>query len=232
MEIYFEDKHYIIVNKPPKVPSQSDPTGDLDLCTMVRTYISKRDHVKKRPLYVVHRLDRPVGGLITFAKTQKAADLFSQMIKERSLKKTYLCVAYGQAKEGTTQLTHYLKKKSGQNVSIAVHKNNEGAKEARLSYTSLESIKVKRDQLNLLKVHLETGRHHQIRVQLSAAELPLWGDAKYHPQAKRKRNWTQIALWSFELSFIHPFTKEKISLQSKPPAIEPWTQFESILMAL
>ena len=229
MKIHFEDQYFIIADKPPKVPSQSDPTGDLDFCTMVENHINNRDGVRSTSLFLVHRLDRPVGGIIAYAKTKEAADRFSKMMKDRSLDKRYLCVTCGLAEIQEAKLVHYLKKKAGQNVSISVHKNNEGAKEARLAYKVLSTTKVKRDTLNLMEVALETGRHHQIRVQLSSENLPIWGDAKYHPQAKRKRNWTQIALWSHTLCFQHPFTKESIHLTSKPPATEPWTQFADIL---
>lgn len=229
MKVLFEDNHLIIVEKPPNVPSQSDPSGDKDLCTMVEEHIKKRDQLSRCTLYVVHRLDRPVGGIITYAKTKKAADQFTKLIQDRALSKTYLCVACGIPSMEESRLTHHLKKKAGQNVSIAVHKNNEGAKEAILSYKALGSVQVKRDSLTLMQVKLETGRHHQIRVQLSTEGLPLWGDAKYHPQAKRKRNWTQIALWSYELSFVHPVTQKNITLHSMPPTTEPWTQFSKLL---
>lgn len=228
MNILFEDEHMIIVSKPQNMPSQSDPSGDLDLCSELEAFLKARDN-KNITLYVVHRLDRPVGGIIAYAKTKDAAGKLSELIKKREFNKTYLCVACGTAEAVDTELIHYLKKKSGQNVSIAVHKNNEGAKEARLTYTRLDMVQVKRDTFSLLSVNLHTGRHHQIRVQMSAANLPLWGDAKYHPGAKRKRNWTQIALWSHKLNFVHPFTGAQITLVDFPPSSEPWTHFDSHL---
>lgn len=220
MNIFFEDEHMIIVQKPPKTLSQKDDSGDLDLCTELEEYL----HLKK--LYVVHRLDRPVGGIIVYAKSKKAADKLTNCIKERAFHKTYLCVVCGQADPVAATLTDYLKKKSGQNLSVAVHKNNDGAKDAILHYQALQSLQVKRDKLSLVRVQLETGRHHQIRVQMSSHGLPLWGDAKYHPQARRKRNWTQIALWSHKLKFIHPFTGEDICIIDYPPNVEPWSLFE------
>lgn len=228
MIIHFEDEHFIIVQKPPKMPCQSDETGDLDLCTDLESFINHRDK-SAVTLYVVHRLDRPVGGIIAYAKSKEAACQLTVLIKDRSFKKTYLCVACGEPELSQACLTHYLKKKTGQNVSVAVHKNNEGAKEAKLSYSTLGTVKIKRDVLSLLEVNLETGRHHQIRVQMSASNLPLWGDAKYHPGAKRKKNWTQIALWSHKLEFVHPFTKDTISIIDMPPTVEPWTHFSEIL---
>ena len=220
MNIFFEDKHIVIVQKPPKSLSQKDDSGDTDLCTQLER------HLNHKKLFVVHRIDRPVGGIIVYAKSKLAADKMTTCIKERTFHKTYLCVVCGQTDPANATLVNYLKKKSGQNVSVAVHKNNEGAKESILHYETLGSAVDKRDSLSLVRVQLETGRHHQIRVQMSAHGLPLWGDAKYHPLARRKRNWTQIALWSHKLAFDHPFTGEHICIVDYPPAAEPWSFFQ------
>ncbi len=225
MKILFEDTHFIILSKPQGVPSQKDQTGDKDLCTAVADYISRRDG-KRTSLFVVHRLDRPVGGIIVYAKSAGAAGAFSKIISAHEIDKKYICVTDGKPPSIHGQLIHHLKKKAGQNVSVAVHANNDGAKEARLDYTCLESIAIRRDVLSLMEITLHTGRHHQIRVQMSSADMPLWGDAKYHPNARRKRNWTQIALWSYRLDFTHPFTKERVSLFDAPPNAAPWNLFE------
>ncbi len=228
MNILFEDKHYIILSKPQGMPSQKDPTGDLDLCSAAEDYLKDRDH-KRTDLYVVHRLDRPVGGIITYAKSKEAASAFTSLLKDHTLSKKYLCVATGIPDKETSALVHYLKKKSSENRSVSVHANDAGAKEARLTYHLLESAVLKRDSLSLLEVELETGRHHQIRVQLATVNLPLWGDAKYHPNARRKRKWTDIALWSYALSFIHPFTHQRISIKNLPPITQdPWQHFEKL----
>lgn len=228
MNILFEDTHYLILSKPQGMPSQKDPTGDLDLCSAAEDYLKHRDH-KKTQLYVVHRLDRPVGGIITYAKSKEAASAFNKLLTDRTISKKYLCVAAGTPDKEADALVHYLKKKSGENRSVAVHANDTGAKQARLNYCVLEKTVVKGDALALLEVALDTGRHHQIRVQLATANLPLWGDSKYHPKARRKRNWTNIALWSYALSFNHPFTHEPLSIQDLPPHTQaPWQAFEKL----
>ncbi len=220
MKIFFEDEHIVIVQKPPKSLSQKDDSGDIDLCSQLER------HLNHKKLFVIHRLDRPVGGIIVYAKTKTAADKMTQCIKERNFHKSYLCIACGHADPAQSTLVDYLKKKSGQNVSVAVHKNNEGAKEARLDYKTLETVQNKREPLSLLLVQLQTGRHHQIRVQMAAHGLPLWGDAKYHPRARRHRNWTQIALWSHRLVFKHPFSGEEICIVDYPHNSEPWSLFQ------
>jgi len=226
MIIHYEDEHLIVVQKPSKVPCQSDPTGDMDLCTMLENIIQDKQNKTNSKLFVVHRLDRPVGGLIVYAKNQNTAQQLSKLIQERAFNKIYLCITCGETTNTEGHLIHHLKKKAGQNMSLAVHKNNEGAKEARLSYIVLDSLKIKRDTLSLMEVNLETGRHHQIRVQFSASGLPLWGDTKYNPAAKRNRNWTQIALWSHKLSFVHPVTLKQLEFIDWPEKVEPWSLFE------
>lgn len=225
MKILFEDNKYFIVSKPQGIGSQSDQTGDMNMHALAEIFLSKRDGKKTR-LYVVHRLDRPVGGIIVYAKSNKAAAAFSEIIQNRSIEKRYLCVATGVPDPSEALLTHYLKKKASENVSVAVHKNNDGAKEARLSYKTLESATLKRESLSLIEVELETGRHHQIRVQMSQSGLPIWGDLKYHPDAKRKRNWHNIALWSYKLRFKHPYTCEEICIYDYPADSDPWSHFE------
>ncbi len=233
MLIHFEDSHYIVASKPPKIASQADTSGDLDFCTLLETFINQRDQSDEQissrintNIFVVHRLDRPVGGLIVYAKSKEAARKFSNLIQSHSMDKIYMCVACGEPEVNEGTFLHYLKKKSGQNVSIAVHKNNEGSKKASLKYKTFQKEKVKRDTFTLLEITLETGRHHQIRVQLSTEGLPLWGDAKYNPATKRKRNWTQIALWSHKMTFVHPYSGTELSFIDWPPEAEPWTLFE------
>jgi len=226
MLIHYEDEHIIVVQKPPKMPCQNDPTGDRSLVNEIEAKLNKKVKSHRRiNLHVVHRLDRPVGGLIVYAKTPKAAHGLSEQFKTRTFNKSYLCVVDGEAEPGDVQLVHHLKKKSGDNVSLVVHKNNEGAKEARLTYRAIDSVKVKRDTYTLVEVKLETGRHHQIRVQLSAAGLPLLGDTKYNPRYKRSRKWVQIALWSHKISFIHPITDEPLTFTDWPTEEDPWTLF-------
>lgn len=228
MKIHYEDDDLIVATKPPGISSQADMIGDASFDVQLAEYIKNRDGLAKIGLHVVHRLDRPVGGLIVYAKSKRAAAALTKCIQERALKKTYLCVVHGIPETPQGELIHYLKKKSGQNLSLAVHANNEGAKMAKLSYQLLESSTAKAEKCALLQVDLETGRHHQIRVQMSTVGLPLWGDSKYGRQSRGRGGWKQIALWSHSLSFTHPFTGTRMDFNDWPDAVDPWTRFKVI----
>ena len=223
LDIIYEDNHIIVVNKEQNIPTQSDSSGDKDLLTMVKEYI-KEKYEKPGEVYVgmVHRLDRPTGGVLVFAKTSKAAARLSEQIKDGTMKKTYLCVVEGTPTEQREELVNYIKKNAKENRVRVVPESVEGAKLAILQYQLLATNE--KDQ-SLLKVDLKTGRSHQIRVQLSNIRLPLYGDAKYG--AKPKAN---IALYASVLSFEHPTTKQRLTFKVCPPVDKfPWKLFESAI---
>ncbi len=220
LDILFEDNHIIVVNKPQNVPTQSDTSGDKDLLTMVKEYI-KEKYNKPGNVYVglVHRLDRPTGGVLVFAKTSKAAARLSEQIKDGTMQKTYLCVVEGVPQEPRAELFNYLKKSAKENKVRVVPAPVDGAKDARLSYEMITA----NEKFSLLKINLGTGRSHQIRVQLSNIKLPIYGDAKYgaHPKAN-------IALYSSVLKFEHPTTKQLLTFKVCPPVDKlPWKTFEN-----
>lgn len=207
LNILYEDNHIIVVEKEPNILSQSDITGDIDLLTKVKNYI-KVKYNKPGNVYVglVHRLDRPVGGIMVFAKTSKAAKRLNEQIKNKLFKKTYLVLLDGilNNKEGT--LEDYLYKDNN-GVSSVVDKNYNGGKLSILNYEVIDYI----DNKTVVKVNLITGRHHQIRLQFSNIGYPIYGDQRY---GKEKNE--QIRLYAYKLEFEHPVTKEKLCFKLLP----------------
>ena len=217
LKIIYEDNHIIVVEKKPNIPSQSDKTGDIDMLTLVKQYI-KEKYNKPGNVYVglVHRLDRPVGGLMVFAKTSKAASRLSNQVREKTIKKQYLAVVDGKFKENKGMLENYLYKDERNNVSKVVDKNKKVAKLAKLDY---EVLGYKPDKnLSLVKIDLHTGRHHQIRVQLSNFGHSIFGDQKYGTRGQGK----QIALWAYNLQIEHPVSKEKMNFKLLPENKGTW----------
>mgnify|MGYP002510242256 CR=1 FL=1 len=217
IRILHEDNHVLVVEKPVNIPVQEDASRDKDLLTMLKEDIKVR-YNKPGNVYLalVHRLDRPVGGVMLFAKTSKAASRLSNVIRKNELSRKYLAVVHGKPKRSKGQLQHYLYKDTKRNIVTAVDEHHKDGKKAILDYDVLQS----NDQFSLVSVQLHTGRSHQIRVQLSTIGHPLYGDQKYG----RRQNEVgeQIALWAYELQFPHPTTKEMIYIQCEPPAVYPW----------
>ena len=217
IKVIYEDNHIIVVEKKPNIPSQSDKTGDMDMLTIVKEYI-KEKYQKPGNVYLglIHRLDRPVGGVMIFAKTSKAASRLSNEVREKVFKKKYLAVVDGRfdKKEGT--LEDYLYKDERNNISKVVSKEKNNAKFSKLDYKVLKYNEVK--DLSLVEINLHTGRHHQIRVQLSNFGHSIFGDQKYGARGKGK----QIALWAYELTIEHPITKEEMTFKDMPEAIGTW----------
>lgn len=222
LHVIYEDNHVIVVEKPCNVPSQADKTGDIDMLTMVKAYI-KEKYQKPGEVYLglVHRLDRPVGGIMVFARTSKAASRLSEAIRTNQFSKKYLAVVEGKLENKKGVLEDYLLKNEALNKSMVVSKDKKGAKLARLSYEVLEEIEILGKQESLLKIKLETGRHHQIRVQFSHLGHPLIGDQKYGNSAPG----VQIALWAYELEFCHPTKGEKMEFQCLPQKEGAWKNF-------
>lgn len=217
LDIIYEDNHIIVVKKIPNIPSQADKTGDIDMLDIVKRYL-KEKYDKKGNVYLglVHRLDRPVGGVIVFAKTSKAASRLSEQIREKKLEKKYLAIIDGKFEKKEDILEDYLWKDEKNNTSYVVRENKKNAKKAVLYYQELKY----RDDLNLsvLKINLHTGRHHQIRVQLSSRGHSIYGDQKYGKRGKGK----QICLWAFSLSLYHPISNEKKVFECMPDKIGSW----------
>ncbi len=217
LKVIYEDNHIIVVEKTPNIPSQADKTGDMDMLTLVKDYI-KEKYNKPGNVYLglVHRLDRPVGGVMVFAKTSKAASRLSEQVRTKSLKKIYLAVVDGKVEKAKGILEDYLYKDERNNISKVVNATKKNAKLAKLDYEVLKYNEVK--DLSLLKVNLHTGRHHQIRVQLSNFGHSIFGDQKYGTRGKGK----QIALWAYSLTIIHPTTKQEMTFEDLPEPVGTW----------
>ena len=217
-KIIYEDNHLLVVEKPQNVLVQADNTNDLDLLTSLKKYI-KEKYNKPGEVYLglVHRLDRPVGGVMVFARTSKAASRLSNMIRLKKFEKTYLAVVEGKVpNEGVFE--DYLLKIENENKTI-VDKNG---KYSKLSYKLLSY----KDGLSLVRIKLDTGRSHQIRVQFSSHGYALWGDQKYNSKAKVGN---QIALWAYEIKFKHPVRDEIVDFKCNPPMNDPWNLFGDVL---
>lgn len=219
LNVVYEDNQVVVVVKPHNQPSQEDESKDLDLLSEVKAYV-KEKYNKPGEAFIglVHRLDRPTGGLMVFARTSKAASRLSKQISEHETEKKYYCVVEGFVKEKKGTLINYLKKDEKNNIVKVVPQSEEGAKKAELSYVLLDT----KGDLSLLEVTLKTGRSHQIRVQLSSRNIPIYGDQKYNKNTKGKT----LALWAGKLSFTHPTTKEKMTFMASPDASKaPWNKF-------
>ncbi len=219
MDILYEDNHLIVVVKPQNIPSQEDVTEDESMLSQVKKYIKETYH-KEGNVYVglVHRLDRPTGGVMVFAKTSKCASRLSEQIKEGVMHKKYFAVVEGVPRERFGQLTHYLKKNNDLNIVKVVPMLEEGAKEAVLRYNVLSDAEKK---VSLVDIDLITGRSHQIRVQMSTIGNPVFADVKYGSKHKGK-----LALWAYKLTFEHPTLKKTMTFISYPPEEElPWKFF-------
>lgn len=217
LEVLYEDNHIIVVVKPNNVLSQSDNTNDLDMLTIIKKYL-KEKYNKPGNVYLglVHRLDRPVSGVMVFAKTSKAASRLSKQVQEHIFKKTYLAIVRNCNIEDSGVYEDYLVKLD--NNSSKVVDSSKG-KFCKLMYNVLE--RKEESNLALVKINLETGRHHQIRVQFSHHGHTLYGDQRYGIQDNK-----QIALHAYRLECIHPVTKEKLIFVSNPPKREIWKSFK------
>lgn len=219
--ILYEDNHLLFINKPVNVPVQADKSNDSDLLTQIKDYIKVRDN-KPGNVYLglVHRIDRPVGGVMVFAKTSKAASRLSDELRRQKLDRTYLAVVRGNFKQKSGKFTDYLLKDRKTNNTSVVEKNTKGAKEAVLTYEVIDKV----DGLTLVKCKLQTGRSHQIRVQLAYNVGSIWGDQRYGYGVSKPGE--QIALWSSELAVKHPTRDEIITVSSMPETNNyPWNLF-------
>lgn len=221
LNVIYEDNHIIVVEKPVNVPSQGDKTGDIDMLTLVKKYI-KEKYNKPGEVYLglIHRLDRPVGGVMVFAKTSKAAARLSEQVRVKEFKKKYLVIVDGKMKTNKNTLEDYLLKNERLNMSKVVKEGTKNAKFAKLDYEVLKYDEI--TNLSLLKINLYTGRHHQIRVQLANSGHSIYADQKYGTRGKGK----QICLWAYELSIVHPTTKQEMTFKTLPQENGSWKILE------
>lgn len=212
INVIYEDNHLLVVEKPINIPTQEDNTKDKDLLTILKKYI-KEKYNKPGNVYLglVHRLDRPVGGIMIFAKTSKAASRLSEQVRNKTFKKTYNAVVIGDI-ENTGKLKDNLLKDEKRNI-VKVDKNG---KEAILNFKKLNY----KNNMSLVEINLETGRSHQIRVQMANHGYPLFGDQKYNKTAKVGE---QIALFAKKIEFIHPTTNELLTFELDLPNRYPFT---------
>lgn len=205
--ILFEDKEILVCKKPAGIAVQSAGIGSMDLESMLKNYLAEKAPKANPYLAVIHRLDQPVEGLLVFAKNQKAAAQMNRQMTSGEIKKEYLAVTAAKPSKKKERLLDYLKKDGRSNTSLVVTQNTPGAKEARLVYEVLET-----GEYTLLRIHLDTGRHHQIRVQMAHAKMPLLGDKKYGGSDFSKG----LALCAAGLSFCHPTTGKPMSFYIRP----------------
>jgi len=225
--ILFEDNHVVVAVKPPNLLTQGDDTGDANLLDQIKEYV-KEKYNKPGEAYIglVHRMDRPVGGLLCFARTSKAASRLSEQVRVHELNRQYVCIVEGEAPDQFTYVDYLAKDTENNKVTVvpAYMKLQANAKEAILHGRTI----ARRDGLSLVAIQLETGRAHQIRVQMQHAGFPLWGDNRYG----NGRRGQQIALWGFRLSFAHPVSKEQMLFIAPTPEEKPWLYFERELKGL
>lgn len=222
LNVLYEDNHLIAVEKKPGDLSQGDKTGIAPLSDKVKAYL-KEKYDKPGEVFIgtIHRLDRPVGGVILYARTSKALERMNKAFRDKKTEKRYWALVEGKPSETEGKLVHFLKKNEKQNKSYPVNPETKSAKEAILNYTILQPG----DNYTLLEIALETGRHHQIRCQLAAIGNPIKGDVKYG--AKRPEAGGYIFLHGVSLSFIHPVTKEAIALKHIPSTPKLWESFKT-----
>ena len=220
LNIVFEDNHLLVVVKPVDVPCQADESGDKDMLTLLKEYRIAHEG-KPGDAYVglVHRLDRPTGGVMVFAKTSKAASRLSEAIKNGEVDKKYFAILEGTPRYKADKLTCYLKKFPDTNTVKVVPALSEGAKYAELDYKVLAT----KDNLSLVSVNLVTGRGHQIRVQMQNMGNPIVGDKRYgsgkYPNAP-------LCLWATELRFAHPVSGKELVFRVYPPEESAWNLFD------
>lgn len=220
VEILYEDNHIIAVNKRSSDLSQGDKTGDVSLDTEVKKYITEK---YRKPgdvfLGVVHRLDRPVSGVILYARTSKALARLNEMFRTTQVRKVYLAIVKERPPEDQGTITHYLKKNEKQNKTYVYDYEVKGSKKASLSYR----LAGRAERYYLLEIELHSGRHHQIRAQMAKAGCPVKGDLKYGYGRSNKDG--SISLLAHQLEFIHPVKKEKIIITAPFPEGDIWNVF-------
>lgn len=220
LTVLYEDNQIIVVLKPQNVPTMPDESGDESMLSRVKSYV-KEKYNKQGEAFIglVHRLDRPTGGIMVFARNSKSAKRLTEQFKTHTVEKVYYAVVNGVVKKKTEHLINYLKKDEKENIVKIVPMAESGAKKAELVYNFLEDD----GKYSLLEVRILTGRSHQIRVQMANAGHSLVGDVKY---GKEKGRTSNLGLWAGKLSFLHPTTKDKMVFIACPDeTVSPWNKF-------
>lgn len=218
--VLYEDNHVIVVLKPQNVASCPDESGDGNMLDLIKEYLREK-YQKKGNIFLglVHRLDRPTGGVMVFAKTSKAASRLSAQMRTGDFEKRYLAVLVGAPEEERGRLVNWLKKNTVNNTVYLSTQGTDGAKLAVLDYRILET----KGELALADIELHTGRSHQIRVQMAGISHPVYGDLRYGGERAQKG---KLALWAYSLSFTHPVRGERMRFIAPPPEGEqPWSRF-------
>jgi 23S rRNA pseudouridine1911/1915/1917 synthase len=217
LQVLFEDNHIIIINKRAGDITQGDKTGDKPLSDVVKEYV-KDKYNKPGAVFIgtVHRLDRPTSGIVIFARTSKALERLNKMLRDKTINKTYWALVKNKPKKENDTLIDFLKKDTKKNKSFVYKKEIEGSKKATLHYKIIKKL----DNYSLLEIALETGRHHQIRTQLSYIGSPIKGDLKYGFDRSNKDG--SISLHARKIEFIHPVSKEQISVLAPTPNDVIW----------
>jgi 23S rRNA pseudouridine1911/1915/1917 synthase len=217
LNILYEDKELLIVEKPVGMESQSARSFEPDMVSEVKRHIHTLSPKSGEPYVgVIHRLDKPVGGVMVYAKTKEAAESLSKQVLAHKMEKIYYAVVCGKPVENFGTYVDYLWKDGKNNCSKIVDKGINGAKLAELSFKVVDNTEYEGEKLSLLEIRLKTGRHHQIRVQMAGHDTPLWGDQKYNPKFQQKGTRTNVALYGSSLTLSHPVTGKKISFSVKP----------------
>lgn len=218
VDILYEDKDIIVCIKPYGMPAQSDKSRDTDLLSYLKNHIFETEEMDEEPyLAMVHRLDRPVGGIMVFAKNQKAAADLTDQIQDGTMVKFYQAVVTGELPEECGVMTDYLIKDGKTNTSKIVKKGTKGAKRAELEYEVLDVFETDEGVFSYVLIELKTGRHHQIRVQMAGKGAGIYGDTKYNPLfTKVKKKYQQIALFATRLEFEHPASGEHMVFKAEP----------------
>lgn len=214
--VLYEDAVCIVVVKPPGMASQTERSSAPDMVSWLKNYLSRKQKGKEPYVGVVHRLDRPVGGVMVYALTKAAAADLSGQIRQNLMQKSYLAVLKGRPAQTEGSCTDWLKKDGKTNTSSVVPENTPEAKKAVLKYRVLETRSLPEGELSLVRVALVTGRHHQIRVQMAHQGTPLMGDLRYGPGAAAGRQREMPALFAAELSFRHPVTGRVMHFEAPP----------------
>lgn len=217
MQILYEDEEVIVCYKPSGIPTQTASAGTQDMVSLLKNYFYKKNKDRKDPYVgVIHRLDQPVEGVLVFAKTPFAAKKLSQGLQAEGFGKHYKAVLWGIPEEDSGTLVDYLVKDGRTNVSRIATPKEAGAKEARLSFEVIGCGNDEGKDVSLVKIQLDTGRHHQIRVQMSHMGNPIWGDSKYNTLSVQDRRYRQIALCAYHLEFPHPTTGKPMIFEVEP----------------
>lgn len=218
LNILFEDEYMMAVVKPSGVPSQGDKSNDEDMVSIIKNYLFDKSDTDEEPYVApIHRLDRPVGGVMIFAKTQEVAAKLSDQVQDGGMMKFYQAILTGTLPDFEGEFTDYLVRDPKNNTTRVTKKGDKGAKKATLYYEVLDEFETDGGDLSYVLIELETGRHHQIRCQMAAHGCGIWGDTKYNPLfQKTKKKYRQIGLYSSRIELEHPVTGEHMVFKHEP----------------